>query len=274
MLYEVITVDWAAHANDPVGFVTDVVAFDKAVKAALDFASSRNDTIVLAVSDHGNSGISIGDRSISSGYDKTPWTTFVTPLKAASVTGEGLEAYLPAGSGAETIRQVVAEKLGIADLSDEEVAAIQKYSKGSLNYVVGPMVGARAKIGYTTGGHTGEDVVLYAFDPRGERPTGLVDNTEIGKYLAESMGVDLNAATNRLFTDAKVLAAQVGATLSQDDSDAENPVLVATKGSHTLRVARNKSVAALDGKEIQADGVAVMSGNTWYVSKNIFDAMK
>ncbi len=274
LMVEGSKVDWAAHANDPVGFVTDVVAFDKAVKAALDFASSRNDTIVLAVSDHGNSGISIGDRSISSGYDKTPWTTFVTPLKAASVTGEGLEAYLPAGSGAETIRQVVAEKLGIADLSDEEVAAIQKYSKGSLNYVVGPMVGARAKIGYTTGGHTGEDVVLYAFDPRGERPTGLVDNTEIGKYLAESMGVDLNAATNRLFTDAKVLAAQVGATLSQDDSDAENPVLVATKGSHTLRVARNKSVAALDGKEIQADGVAVMSGNTWYVSKNIFDAMK
>ncbi len=274
LMVEGSKVDWAAHANDPVGFVTDVVAFDRAVKAALDFASARNDTIVLAVSDHGNSGISIGDRSISSGYDKTPWTTFVNPLKAASVTGEGLEAFLPPGSAPDVIRQVVAQKLAITDLTDGEVAAIAGYKKGSLNYVVGPMVGARAKIGYTTGGHTGEDVVLYAFDPRGTRLTGLVDNTAIGQYLAASMGVDLEAATDRLFTDAKALADGIGATLSQDNADAENPVLVVTKGSHTLRVARNKSVAQLDGKDIEADGVAVLSGDTWFVSKNLFDAMK
>lgn len=274
LMVEGSKIDWAAHANDPVGFVTDIVAFDKAVKAAMDFASKRTDTVVIAVSDHGNSGISIGDRSISSGYDKTPWTAFIVPLKAASVTGEGLEAFLPPGSTPAVIRDVVAKKLGLTDLTDEEVAAIAGYKSGSLNYVVGPMVGARAKIGYTTGGHTGEDVVLYAFDPRGKRITGLVDNTEIGRYLAAAMGVDLVAATERLFTDADTLAAQAGAALSRDNADAENPVLVVSKGSRTLRIARNKSVATLDGKEIAADGVAVLSGDTWYVSRNLFDALK
>lgn len=31
-------VDWAAHANDPIGIISDVLAFDDAVQEALDFA--------------------------------------------------------------------------------------------------------------------------------------------------------------------------------------------------------------------------------------------
>ena len=116
--------------------------------------------------------------------------------------------------------------------------------------------------------------MLYEVITRGKRITGLVDNTEIGRYLAAAMGVDLVAATERLFTDADTLAAQAGAALSRDNADAENPVLVVSKGSRTLRIARNKSVATLDGKEIAADGVAVLSGDTWFVSKNLFDALK
>ncbi|HWP68753.1 MAG TPA: alkaline phosphatase, partial [Rectinemataceae bacterium] len=187
LMVEGSKVDWAAHANDPVALVTDIVAFDDAVRVALDFAKKDRNTVVIAVTDHGNSGISIGDRSISSGYDKTPWTTFINPLKRASLTGEGLEAMLPAdrlmdrkdasgtivkdskglpvkifdSSRAQAIREAVATYMGISDLTDDEVAAIGGASPGSVNYAIGPVVAARAKIGFTTNGHTGEDVVLY-----------------------------------------------------------------------------------------------------------------
>jgi alkaline phosphatase len=280
LMVEGSKVDWAAHANDPVAFVTDILAFDDAVKVALDFAKQDGNTVVIAVTDHGNSGISIGDRSISSGYDKTPWTTFIDPLKKAKVTGEGLEAKLASlikvdgtyePSEAPVIRQTVARYLGITDLTDAEVEAIGKTKAGSMNYTVGPMVAGRAKIGYTTNGHTGEDVVLYCYDPFDKRITGLVRNTDVALYMASTLNVDLGQATSRLFQDAASMFAKKGATVSMDTTDPENPVLVVTKADQTLRVPRNKSYAYLNGKAIASDGVAVYNGTKWYVAKNLID---
>lgn len=38
LMVEGSKVDWAAHANDPIGIISDVLAFDDAVKVAMDFA--------------------------------------------------------------------------------------------------------------------------------------------------------------------------------------------------------------------------------------------
>lgn len=47
-------VDWAAHANDAVGLLYDQLAFDDAVKAAVEFAEQDKNTLVIITSDHGN----------------------------------------------------------------------------------------------------------------------------------------------------------------------------------------------------------------------------
>ena len=278
LMVEGSKVDWAAHANDPVALVTDIIAFDEAVKVALDFAKKDRNTVVIAVTDHGNSGISIGDRSISSGYDKTPWTTFINPLKRASLTGEGLEAVLAAKgadrSKAEVIREAVATYMGISDLTDAEVAAIGAAKPGSLNYAIGPVVAARAKIGFTTNGHTGEDVVLYNYDPFGRRLTGLVKNTDIASYMASTMNVDLMETTSRLFQDAASMFAKKGASLSTDKADPENLVLVVTKNDQTLRIPRNKSVAYLNGKAVDSEGISVFNGTKWFIAMNLIDLIK
>ncbi|HWR11221.1 MAG TPA: alkaline phosphatase [Rectinemataceae bacterium] len=300
LMVEGSKVDWAAHANDPVALVTDIIAFDDAVSVALDFAKKDGNTVVVAATDHGNSGISIGDRSISSGYDKTPWTTFIAPLKKARLTGEGLEAKLPAGtmidkkdaSGAivrndkgeavkifdgakaQAIRDVVANYIGISDLTGAEVESIGSARAGSVNYAVGPIIAARAKIGFTTNGHTGEDVVLYGYDPFGKRLSGLVKNTDIAAYMASVLKVDLAAATSRLFLDANAMFAKKGASVSVDASDKENPVLVVAKGGQTLRIPRNKSVAYLDGATVNSEGVAIFNGSTWFVSRSLIDLIE
>lgn len=278
LMVEGSKIDWAAHANDPVALITDIIAFDDAVKVALDFAKKDGNTVVIAVTDHGNSGISIGDRSISSGYDKTPWTTFIDPLKRASLTGEGLEAVL-AARGAdrtkpEAIREAVAAHMGISDLTEAEIALLAAAKPGSLNYAIGPMVAFRAKIGFTTNGHTGEDVVLYIYDPFGRRPTGLVRNTDIADYMAATMKVDLAKATSLLFKDAIPMFSRKGAAVTVDKTDPENLVLVVTKGDKTLRIPRNKSIVYLDGEMLESDGVAVFNGSKWYVAKNVIDLIQ
>jgi len=282
LMVEGSKIDWAAHANDPVALVTDIIAFDDAVKVALDFAKEDGNTVVIATTDHGNSGISIGDRSISSGYDKTSWTTFINPLKRASLTGEGLEAALAAALAAkaadrskeEAIKEVVAASMGISDLTEAEVAALAAAKSGSLNYAIGPMIAARAKIGFTTNGHTGEDVVLYGYDPFGKRLSGLVRNTDIATYMAAAMNVDLEATTSRLFQDAISMFSKLGASVSVDKTDPENLVLVAVKGDKTLRIPRNKSVAYLNGEAVDSEGVAVFNGAKWFVAENVIDMIK
>ena len=96
LMVEGSKVDWAAHANDPVGIISDILAFDKAVGVALDFAKADGNTLVISATDHGNSGITIGNKATDGSYDKTPLATFIDPLKKASLTGEGIEKMLNA----------------------------------------------------------------------------------------------------------------------------------------------------------------------------------
>lgn len=58
-------VDWAAHANDAGALLYDQVAFDEAIKVAIDFAEKDKETLVIITTDHGNAnpGLFYGDRA-------------------------------------------------------------------------------------------------------------------------------------------------------------------------------------------------------------------
>ncbi|MDR1278366.1 MAG: alkaline phosphatase, partial [Treponema sp.] len=54
-------IDWACHANDAGAAIHDVIAFDNAVKAALDFARAHpQDTLIIVTGDHETGGMTIG----------------------------------------------------------------------------------------------------------------------------------------------------------------------------------------------------------------------
>ena len=88
LMVEGSKVDWAAHANDPVGMATDFLAFDRAVGAALEFAKQNGETTVIITSDHGNSGVSIGRESCK-GYDKLTKDQLFKNLSQFKLTAEG-----------------------------------------------------------------------------------------------------------------------------------------------------------------------------------------
>src|SRR5690606_21348320 len=47
-------VDWAAHGNDIGGLIKDQIAFDEAIKVAIDFAKKDGNNLVIITTDHGN----------------------------------------------------------------------------------------------------------------------------------------------------------------------------------------------------------------------------
>jgi alkaline phosphatase len=67
-------------------------------------------------------------------------------------------------------------------------------------------------IGWTTHGHSGEDVLLWAYSA--EHPTGIRDNTDIAKYIARELEFNLNKTSSQLFIEA-------GEVFSQDNGDGE-----------------------------------------------------
>ena len=272
LMVEGSKVDWAAHANDPIGIISDVNAFDAAVKVALDYAKNNKDTMVLVMTDHGNGGITIGDINTTKSYSSDPVSRFIAPLKKAVLTGEGLEAKF--NKDMSNIKDVMKTYYGIDDLTKEEEDAIKKTKPGTMNYTVGPMISKRANIGWTTGGHTGEEIVLYSYLPGNERITGLMENTDIAKICASFLGVSLKNTTEELFVQAEQAFKNKNAAVKLDRSDINNTKLIVTKGKDTLEIFESKNYVLLNGQKVAVKGVSLNILDKFYVSKDTVDLIK
>lgn len=276
LMVEGSKIDWAAHANEPIAMITDYIAFDNAVKEALDFAKEDGNTLVIAVTDHANSGITIGNTFTSGGYDKMDITEYVNPLREAKMTAEGALSQLKED---RSNLEEVAALYGLTNLSTDERAALQ--SSKNLAQTMPQLLSKRANIGFTTGGHTGDDVFLYSFGPN--RPTGLVENTDLAHIMAKTLNVDLAATTNALFNDATEKLAAKGFDVIIDTADVNNPKLVAKKGNTTYTLDENKNTVKKDralpnGRVLSLtksfNSVHVYNDKAFYVSEDILNFIK
>ena len=264
-------VDWAAHANDPIGIISDVLAFDDAVNEALEFAKKDGNTMVIAVSDHGNSGITMGNVNTNGNYPEIPVSAYIDPLKKATMTVEGALKQL---NDDRSNMKEVAELYGLDNLTEEEIEALKTSKK--LQADMSHMLSERANIGFSTGGHTGEDVFLYAYGP--SKPYGLVDNTDLAKSMASFLGFDLNKTTEQLFVNARESFENKGYETRIDVTDENNPVFIAEKQKIKIELPINKNVAHVTQNKKTftktLDGVTVYNGKDFYVSKSALNMSK
>jgi alkaline phosphatase len=277
LMVEGSQVDWGGHANDPIGTATEILAFDQAVQAVLDFARRDGNTAVLISADHSTGGMCIGAPEIGdmpvARFAEVVLKAKATPTKIAERLTEG-----PAPSLDEA-RGMISGLLGITDLKPEETAALaaalKERSAKKIELELGHAVSRRAGIGWVFTGHGGEDVTFYCLHPRDLRIGGVIQNTDMALYTARLLGTNLGIVTGRLFAPAGRDFAAAGAAVSIDAADPENPVFQAVKGGHTLRLAVNKNLADLDGRIIPLEGVvvctavlpgpAVTDPSTWFV---------
>lgn len=261
LMVEGSQIDWAAHANDPVSTGSEVLSFDKAVQVALDFAARDGHTAVIVTADHTTGGLSIGgpdssDQPISR-LAKTMERAKVSTTKA-SKTLTGDDSPPP-----EKALGLLTEWLGISDWSEAEISGLngllKERSSRKLEVHISKAVSRRVGVGWAHTGHSGEDVPLYVWHPKGPRLGGVVQNTDIARYISACLGFSLPAWTTRLFAGARDMEA-AGARLSVDASDPQNPVLEAVREGIKLRLPVNKSAAELDGRPVDLGGVIVCTG--------------
>jgi len=284
LMVEGSKVDWTAHANDAVGCITEFLAFDKAVGAALDFAKKNGETAIIILPDHGNSGFTIGRRDLKS-YDKATIHQLFANVSKYKKTAEGLEKIL-LKEKPENVKAVIKQYTDI-DITDEEFEKLMQsknyhesdYMKASdspnMTANLKDMMNKRTYFGFTTGGHTGEEVFLAGYHPQGDLPIGMNTNTQINNYLFDVCGLKnpLPEMTKQIF--AKHSEVFNGMNYSIDKST-DFPVLTVKKGKNTLKVPSFKSVAYLNGKEFDLGSVTVYidENDTFYLPKNLVDKLK
>lgn len=254
-------VDWAAHANDPTGVISDLSAYDDAVKVALDFARADGQTLLISTSDHGNGGLSIGRRDVTR-YATTDDDSLVGPLRRVTLTGEGLARLLAQDKSEVHVRDVLARHWGVENLSAQELQAIQTAPPQTwLQYVLGPMLSARAGLGWTTNGHTGGDPFLYSYGP--SRVTGLWENTHLAHHMASVMGFDLRKLQERLFVEAAPALSELGWVAELDRTHPANPVLQVRNGlGEQVSLPINKNQLLTPHRTYELEGVVVLAEQT------------
>jgi alkaline phosphatase len=221
LMVEGSKVDWAAHANSPATIVKDIKAFDDAVGEALSYAKSNKKTLIISSTDHGNSGISIGDESTAGNYPQIPLGDFTSTIKKVNMGEEKLSklifedmtksveliekhlGFTPTKEEVEKINEVV--KNFDSTKTDYLRMRNSKTQADEIRYELGRMIARRSKVGFTTTGHTGEDVPLYVYaSDYKNQLTGVVQNTDVAKYTAKAINGSLEEATKELFVSSKI----------------------------------------------------------------------
>ena len=219
LMVEGSQIDWAGHSNDPIGMLSEMLAFDAAVKEAVTFAQNNGETLVVICPDHGNGGVSIGNSRSNKGYEKLSLREIIEPLQ-----------------------------------------------KGKKN----KRLQSQTYIGFTTTGHTGEDVFLAIYDPRkNERLTGLVTPYEINRYMCNAIAIkSLDSLTNLyyckatdLFNEEEFILESSGRVLKITPRNQNNTTLI-------LEANSNQVIMKDQVFQTKTPAIYVDKNKTWYISSS------
>lgn len=290
LMVEGSKVDWAAHANDPVGIATEYLAFDRACAAAFDFARRDGETAVIIVSDHGNSGVSIGKQSVKD-YDKRTAKDLFDQLCRFRMTADGLADRLM-NTPADKVQSLVKEVCGF-ELNAQELEALyncpdyihspipeeqrklttESLYSGSLSTFIASLYTEHTSIGFTTRGHTGEEVLLAAYHPQDTRPMGMVINYELNDYLCRlfDLGGQLPVLTDKIFAPHTEVFQGMSYSIKGGEKEGELPVLEVKKGSRRLLVAPFSNTVIFNKKAVDLSSVVVYvdKTNTFYLPREL-----
>ncbi|CAO3622434.1 unnamed protein product [Cunninghamella echinulata] len=206
LMIEGSRIDMAGHANDPAAHVHDTLEYEKTVALVKEYVEKHPGTIMISTSDHETGGLSLG-RSVGEKYPEYKWNPEVlTKVKNSSEVVADIWRKADKNEIATTDylkENIISNYLGVNDISKEEIdrfmsAKTKKKSLKILATYFSEVVSRRAMIGWTGRGHSGVDVNLYAMGSTTEALRGSHENTDIGKFIANYLNLDLKNITETL----------------------------------------------------------------------------
>ena len=195
LMIEGSRIDHAGHNNDAAAHVYETLQFQAAFKRVVEFAKADGNTVVVSTSDHETGGLTLARTIPVMGKDTYPYTWYPEVLARANHSAEYLSKELKANPAME-LEATVVTNYGITPTVEEMGVLEEARVNGTttdLTYALSEFISYHALVGWTTHGHTGVDVNVYAYGPGTEEVGAVHQNAEIGQFLARSLNVDLEA---------------------------------------------------------------------------------
>lgn len=210
LMIEGSRIDHAGHANDPVAQVHEVLAYDKAFEAVIDFLENDpTQGVMVSTSDHETGGLATARQLKPYEYPEYLWHPSV--LANASHSVEWLSkdyheklarsrdsTFVPPDDIETYLRTALADHLGVHDPDGEEIKQLISEPQRS-PYTFADIISRRSQTGWATHGHSAADVNIYTSDRRAAKALeGSVENTDVGEFLRDYLDVDTDSVTRRL----------------------------------------------------------------------------
>lgn len=194
-------VDHGGHGNDLAGMIYDQIAFEEAVKVAVDFAVDDGDTLVIITADHACGGVALN--GAGSGYGDS--NKGLETLAAMTASYERILPEIGSKPNRSHVQDVIETRLKIKLTNDEAQAVVDAAAGNSpfklssfrngTNAALADVLGNHTKVGFTSGNHTGEWVMLTALGPGKEACAGLVQNTSLFDLMVSARDLRVNNPT-------------------------------------------------------------------------------
>jgi len=185
-------VDWAAHGNDAAALIYDQIAFDEAIKVAIDFAEKDGNTLVIITTDHGNSnpGLYYGDDA-----DKN-----FARLFTFRHSNEFILQNMKIHDTTATLTEKVMASQGYSLTPEQAIFIMDKYkeqaSEGVYNVYKLPFKeyamyqAAHTSVAFGGMDHSGDYVELAMFGPGSEMLKPFMVNTEMHTFMLRAAEVE------------------------------------------------------------------------------------
>lgn len=205
LMVEGASIDKAGHPNDITGVMSEMGGFEKAFQNAIDYTDTHKDTLVVATADHSTGGL-----SIAKGKDYVWNPEAIHKMKH---TGSYMTEQIADGKDPE---KVISKGYGIKFPSEQldkvkeaakELKDIKSKAKSEddpkiaeattkLQDAIQKPINDESHTGWTTYGHTGEDVNTYAHGPGEDKFLGNKDNTDSAKNIFDFFANDVSMNQN------------------------------------------------------------------------------
>ncbi|MDK8288018.1 MAG: alkaline phosphatase [Staphylococcus lugdunensis] len=192
LMVEGASIDKSGHPNDITGVMSEMSGFDKAFQNAINYANTHKDTLVVATADHSTGGL-----SIAKGKDYVWNPEAIRKMKHSGsymtkqiADGKDSETVIKEGYGInfpdnqldkvkEAAKELKEVKSKVKNEKDPKLAA----ATTKLQDAIQKPINDESHTGWTTYGHTGEDVNTYAYGPGEDKFLGNKDNTDSAKNI-------------------------------------------------------------------------------------------
>ncbi|KAJ2082584.1 vacuolar alkaline phosphatase [Coemansia sp. RSA 988] len=199
LMIEGARIDMAGHDNDPATHLHDIIEYWRAVKVVRNFVDQHPDTLLISTSDHETGGLTLGTQDE---YFWLPQVLQSVRRSAESICAEIHHRKKESSNYDSRLHSIVKGDLGISNATSAEMGMIRQVlnsgSSKDCKHAIGHLVSDRAHIGWSTGGHSAADVGLFAYGPDASMFKGSIENSQLGRALADYLDVDTGSITKSL----------------------------------------------------------------------------